>query len=116
MVLDGVSTQVSLSQIFNPPLLGIAAGIAIGMSPLAPPLFCPAPVAKAAAARLPMELNTCLGISQRLVSHLFDRNFQLHEQSLVRDSHLRRHCSLFDQWEQSAGVDRLLTYPPRPRF
>ena len=58
-----MSTHLSSSQIFNPPLLGIAAGIAIGMSPLAAPLFCPAPVAKAAAARLPIELNTCLGTS-----------------------------------------------------
>lgn len=49
-------------QIANPPLLGVLAGIAVGMSPLGAVLYHPSSAAAAArVAQLPMELNACLG-------------------------------------------------------
>lgn len=49
-------------QILNPPLLAIAAGVLVGISPLGAPLFSPPHIAKAIAAKLPLELALCIGM------------------------------------------------------
>lgn len=56
--------NVSDLQIVNPPLLGIIAGILVGVSPLGVQLFQPeSATAMQRAAQLPTELRTCLGES-----------------------------------------------------
>lgn len=56
------SCGVYCLQIANPPLLGILAGIAVGVSPLGALIYQPnSPSALARTMRLPMELETCLG-------------------------------------------------------
>ena len=57
----GKSTIILL-QAMNPPLVGVLAGAALGLTPLAPLLFPTSSAARAeAAARLPLELNLSLG-------------------------------------------------------
>ena len=60
-----------VTQIANPPLLGVLAGIAVGVSPLGAVLYHPSSAAAAArVAQLPMELNACLGACSPCLSWL----------------------------------------------
>ena len=49
--------RVAWLQIFNPPLLGITAGVAVGLSPAGGPLFL-----TTARQKLPIELQAFLGV------------------------------------------------------
>lgn len=50
------------AQVLNPPLVGVIAGVLIGVSPLGQLLYRPDnPAVAAYTLRLPMELRVCLG-------------------------------------------------------